>query len=193
MSSAPTGWVAKLSGGDLLRADEIGAAIQGPGLLVVMRIDGSLKAIADHIDASGIDSKASQVLLCGSRAPHPQVQIVLLRSTLIAISLNLDHNLGIALQNTSELLQRVFTLWLDHVLVKVEVQNRSLQRRVDALLRLGRLGGPWGLYDYDLRAGRRGLLRHRGRFLMRACPQHSNRNSKQPVPRPIRCPHFISP
>src|SRR5258707_419467 len=98
MSSAPTGWVAKLSGGDLLRADEIVAAIQGPGLLVVMRIDGSLKAIADHIDASGIDSKANQVLLCGSRAPHPQVQIVLLRSTLIAISLNLDHNLEIHLE-----------------------------------------------------------------------------------------------
>ena len=52
-----------LSRGDALRADEIVPAIQGPRLLVVVRIDRPIEAITNRIDTVGADSKANQVLL----------------------------------------------------------------------------------------------------------------------------------
>src|SRR5579864_2647209 len=123
-----------------------GVAVLRPGLLVVARHRRPLLAIADGLDAGGIDAERDQSLLRRIGAALAEAQIVLARAALVAIAGDRDADAGVGLQELGLARQDLLRLRRDVAAVEGEEHPvadllQLLAHGIDVTRRSGRSAG----------------------------------------------------
>lgn len=99
---------------------EVGAPVQLPALFVVFFAESALFTVAGRIDAAGVESLADQILLRRIRPTVAKGEIVFLRSTLVAVTLDGDADCWALAEGAGIVLQSRARVIPDGVLVVIE-------------------------------------------------------------------------
>ncbi len=147
----------------LLLIDEMPTAILLPASFVAFAAERFLFPVADRLDAAGINARSSQSVLDCAGALVAQGQVVICRSTLVAMPLNREVHVRMLIEELRVGLNRGLLIGANIGLVVIEIDVLDILRE-QVFIRYGR-GRRWRRW-WRLRYGqaRRRFLGSAGTF-----------------------------